>query len=66
MKKRTWLIKYRNKKGLSQSEVAKLTDITQQMYCYIENGERRPSPDLAQRIAKILNFDWTKFFKKEK
>ena len=66
MKKRTWLIKYRNQKGLTRLEVSKLTDITQQMYYYIENGERRPSPDLAQKIAKVLNFDWTKFFKKEK
>ncbi len=65
MKKRTWLISYRNRRGLSQFEVAKLTDITQQMYGYIENGKRSPSPKLAQKIAKILDFDWTKFYEEE-
>ena len=61
--KREWLIKHREDKKLSQCSVAKLCDITQQMYGAIENGKRRPSPELAQKIGKILNFDWTKFYK---
>ena len=63
MKKREWLINIRKKMGLSQVEVSKLIDVTQQMYGFIENGTRRPSPELAQRIGKALNFDWTKFYK---
>lgn len=62
--KREWLIKYREKRRLSQLDVAKLVDVTQQHYGYIENGLRRPSPQVAQKIAKILNFDWTKFYSK--
>ncbi|MBQ9012729.1 MAG: helix-turn-helix transcriptional regulator [Bacilli bacterium] len=61
--KREWLIKLRNKTKLSQLEVAKLCDVTQQMYGQIENGIRRPSPELAQKLGKVLNFDWTKFYK---
>ena len=62
MKRRDWLIKKREEKGLSQLEIAKQTEITQQMYSYIENGTRRPRPELAKKIADILNFSWTKFY----
>ena len=61
--KREWLIKLRNKLKLSQTEIAKLCDVTYQMYGQIENGKRRPSPELAQKIGKVLNFDWTRFYK---
>lgn len=60
--KREWLIKLRGKKKLSQMEVAKLSDVTQQMYGAIENGKKRPSPDLAIKLGKILKFDWKKFY----
>lgn len=62
MKKRYWLIKYRNKKSLSQSQVANQIKVSQQMYNYIENGKRNPSPKLAKKIADVLNFSWTKFY----
>ena len=65
-KKRTWLKKYRNELGYSTIQVAKLVDITQQFYWYIENGQRRPSPQLAQKIAKLLGFDWKLFFEDPK
>ena len=61
--KRDWLINIRRKSGLTQVEISKLIDVTYQMYGYIENGKRRPSPDLAQKIGKVLNFDWTKFYR---
>lgn len=60
--KREWLIKLREKRKLSQKEVSELLNVTQQMYSYIEVGKRRPSPELAQKIARVLNFDWTKFY----
>lgn len=62
MKKRYWLIEYRNKKRLSQSQVANQIKVSQQMYNYIENGKRNPSPKLAKKIADVLNFSWTKFY----
>ncbi|MBO5138715.1 MAG: helix-turn-helix transcriptional regulator [Bacilli bacterium] len=65
MKKRNWLIEFRKEKGLSLIDVAKKADVTQQFYYYIENGERRPSPEVAQKIADILGFNWTIFFEKK-
>ncbi len=59
---RKWLIQAREKSKLSQSELSSLCNITQQYYSYIELGERRPSPETAQKIAEVLNFDWTLFF----
>jgi len=57
-----WLRKYRKTKGLSQKEVAEKANITHQFYNYIENGLRRPSYEVAKKIASILDFDWTLFF----
>lgn len=62
MKKRIWLVDYRTKKGLSQNQVANQIEVSQQMYNYIENGKRNPSPKLAKKIADVLNFSWTKFY----
>ena len=45
--------------------MAKQIGATQQMYNYIESGKRRPSPELAQKIAKVLKFDWTKFYEEQ-
>ncbi len=61
-KKRRWLIKLRLKKNLNQIEMSKFLGITQQSYSYYENYSRRPSPQIAKKIAKILDFDWTKFY----
>ena len=60
--KREWLINYRKSKGLLQQDVAKICDITQQAYAAYEIGTKRPSPETAQKIAKVLNFKWTKFY----
>lgn len=62
MKKRHWLINYRKRKGLSQSNVATEIGVSQQMYNYIENNKRNPSTKLAKKIAAVLNFSWTKFY----
>ena len=62
LNKREWLINYRCNKGFSQNQMAKQIGSTQQMYNYIESGKRRPSPELAQKIAKLLEFDWKLFY----
>lgn len=59
---RLWLMDIRESKCLSKKVLAESVGISQAYYCYIENGERRPSVDTAKKIAKILDFDWTKFF----
>ena len=32
---------------------------------YIENNKRNPSVELAQKIANVLDFDWTLFYPKK-
>ena len=60
--KRIWLIEKRKLKELSQEELAIKCDVSQVTIARIENGERRPSPELAKKIADVLNFSWTKFY----
>ena len=60
---RTWLIDLRKQQNLSQSEVAQAAKISQPSYCNIENGKLNPKPKTAKRIADVLRFDWTEFFK---
>ena len=58
------LVNARNDKKLTHEQVASLTEkgITRQYYGMIENGERRPSVDVAKSIGKVLDIDWTIFF----
>lgn len=61
------LTKSRNEKQLTQEQVAVLASyddkrITRQYYGMIENGDRRPSVDVAKSIAKVLGINWTIFF----
>lgn len=60
--KREWLIAYRKAKNLSQEEVANACTVSQITISTIESGNRRPSPKLAKKLAKIFGFDWTKFY----
>ena len=60
---RKWLIELR--KGYSQTQIAEAVGISQQMYSAIELGERRPSVDVAKKIAAVLGFDWVRFYSDE-
>lgn len=60
--KREWLIDVRHEKGYSQKYIADKCNITSQMYSAIEIGKKRPSPELAKKIADVLNFSWTRFY----
>ena len=60
--KREWLIKYRKEKGYTFKYIAEQLEITTQYYSYIENGERRPSPQLAKKIGDLFGFYWGRFF----
>ena len=55
----------RERKGLTLLEVAKATSVSEGYMSLIETGQRRPSVDLAKRIAAVLDFDWTLFFEKK-
>lgn len=65
---RVWLKNIRESKNISQMDVAKKSGISYPYYNFIENGERRPSPQVAQKIAKVLGFsnEWYKLLEKEK
>ena len=52
----SWLKKLRMERKMTQQDVARLIGITSQYYCYIENGTRRPSPEVAIKIAGVLGF----------
>lgn len=58
------LIAARKEKELTHEQVALRTKkgITRQYYGMIENGDRRPSVDVAKAIAGVLGIDWTIFF----
>ena len=62
---RVWLREYRIKSGLSQKKVAVKAGVSCQFYNYVEHGTRRPSYEVAKRIATILGFEWTLFFETE-
>lgn len=53
---REWLKKIREDKELSQMETAQKSSISYPYYNFIENGDRRPSPEVAKRIAEVLGF----------
>lgn len=47
---------------MTQQEVADKSKIERSYYTMIENGNRKPSVEVAKRIAKTMNFNWTIFF----
>jgi len=49
-------------RGLTQEQVAKLAGVDRTTITKIENGTTRPSVKTAQKIAQVLDFDWTIFF----
>ncbi|CAM4101458.1 helix-turn-helix domain-containing protein [Paenibacillus alkaliterrae] len=60
--KRDWLSGLRNHQKLTHQDVADLAKIDRSFYTQIENGDRNPSVETAQKIANALKFDWTIFF----
>lgn len=52
----------RQAKDMKQVSVARAAGITEAHYSYIENGKKRPSIAVAQRLGKVLGIPWTDFF----
>lgn len=48
------LRKAREKRGLTQAELAKRVGVTRVTIAYLETGKRQPSMDLLHRLAKAL------------
>ncbi len=55
-KKREWLIKLRQERGLTGPEIAKMAGIHVNTYYGYEHGRRFPRREHAIRIAEILGF----------
>ncbi|TFE00644.1 helix-turn-helix domain-containing protein [Jeotgalibacillus salarius] len=60
--KREWLIELRKSTGLTQQKVADQSFIDRSYYSQLENGLRDPSPSVAENIAKVLDFNFLRFF----
>lgn len=52
-------------KEMTQAKVAEAAGIERASYTMIETGARRPSVEVAKRIAKVLDFDWTLFYEEQ-
>lgn len=52
----------REKKKLTQAQVAEKVGITQQAYSYIEKGTSNPSLETALRISEVLKTPVNKIF----
>lgn len=61
---RHWLVQFRNAKGLTQNDVAKLCGISRSYYGGIEQGTADASGRVAKLIADALGFDMALFFAK--
>ncbi len=48
---------------LTQEQLANAAGVSQSLIWMIENGERKPSVKVAKRIAAVLGFPWTDFFR---
>ena len=60
--KREWLIQKRHLLNMSQSEIAIRIGISQNYYSWLEQGKRRPSPQIAKKIGKELEIPWILFY----
>ena len=60
-----WLKEIRDTLQMTQAEIAEKVGVQRAYYGMIELGIRRPSPEVAMRIAGALGFDWTRFYTEE-
>ena len=54
---RAWLRRRRQERGLTQEDLGELVGYAAQTIAKIEGGQRRPSPQLALRLAEALQLD---------
>ena len=59
------LAEIRKEKNMTQQELADLIKVKRQTISAIENGVN-PKIETAKKIAKVLGFEWTKFYEAAK
>ena len=52
----------RKQKGLTQQQLAKSSGVNQSQIARYESGKRLPRPKIAQRLGKVLEFDWKEIY----
>ncbi|SIT91494.1 helix-turn-helix transcriptional regulator [Edaphobacillus lindanitolerans] len=62
---RLWLKEKREKKNLTQEQVALKVGIARTTYAMYEQGRRTPDVGVAVKIGDLLKFKWILFFEKE-
>lgn len=64
---RNYLKIFRSEKNISQGELADRIGISQNYYCYIENGERQQniSLELLQKLSKALEIPLEELIRQE-
>ena len=55
----------REKKRLTQQQLAELVGVDRTLISKIESGAATPSVTTAKKIAAVLGFHWIKFFEDE-
>ena len=56
------LRRLRQERGLTMKQLGEKTSLSESYISMIETMDRTPSVSAAKRIAKVLGFDWTRFF----
>ncbi len=57
-----WLKEHRIAAGMTQDELGEASGVDRSLISKLETGSANASPTTAKAIAKILKFDWTRFF----
>ena len=52
----------RKEKGLTQQQLAKSSGVNQSQIARYESGQRLPRPKVAQKLGKVLDFDWKEIY----
>jgi putative transcriptional regulator len=55
----------REKKHLTQQQLADKVNVDRTLISKIESGVAAPSVSTAKKIAAVLGFEWTKFYEDE-
>jgi transcriptional regulator with XRE-family HTH domain len=55
------LVKLRARRGLSMAELARQSGVSYSMIKYIHAGQKQPSNEIAEKIAKALHVEITAF-----
>lgn len=59
---RTWLIRMRHQRRMSQQQLAMRAKISRNYLSEIECGVKNPSVLVSKRIAQVMGCDWIQFF----